>query len=78
MTEQLNQLKQDFTEGLSQISKFWGFPKGMGAIFAVLYLSPAPLSLNVTMQLCVTISSAAIDDDLQILSLSLCYSKQLI
>ena len=46
MTEQLTQLKQDFTEGLSQISKFWGFPKGMGAIFAVLYLSPAPLSLD--------------------------------
>ena len=42
MSEQINQLKQDFTEGLSQISKFWGFPKGMGAIFAVLYLSPPP------------------------------------
>jgi HTH-type transcriptional regulator, glycine betaine synthesis regulator len=40
------QLKQVFTEGLSQISRFWGFPKGMGAIFAVLYLSPAPLSLD--------------------------------
>ena len=46
MSEQLTQLKQDFTEGLSQISKFWGFPKGMGAIFAVLYLSPSPLSLD--------------------------------
>lgn len=46
MSEQLTQLKQEFTEGLSQISKFWGFPKGMGAIFAVLYLSPTPLSLD--------------------------------
>jgi HTH-type transcriptional regulator, glycine betaine synthesis regulator len=46
MSEQLTQLKKDFTEGLSQISKFWGFPKGMGAIFAVLYLSPAALSLD--------------------------------
>jgi DNA-binding transcriptional regulator GbsR (MarR family) len=46
MSDQLTQLKQDFTEGLSQISKFWGFPKGMGAIFAVLYLSPSPLSLD--------------------------------
>lgn len=46
MSEQLTQLKQNFTEGLSQISKFWGFPKGMGAIFAVLYLSPSPLSLD--------------------------------
>jgi DNA-binding transcriptional regulator GbsR (MarR family) len=46
MATNLTQLKQDFTEGLSQISRFWGFPKGMGAIFAVLYLSPAPLSLD--------------------------------
>ena len=46
MSEEITQLKQDFTEGLSQISKFWGFPKGMGAVFAVLYLSPTPLSLD--------------------------------
>ena len=46
MAKKLSQLKQDFTEGLSQISRFWGFPKGMGAIFAVLYISPAPLSLD--------------------------------
>lgn len=50
MTTKLTQLKQDFTEGLSQISRFWGFPKGMGAIFAVLYLSPAPLSLDEIVQ----------------------------
>lgn len=46
MSEEITKLKQDFTEGLSQISKFWGFPKGMGAIFAVLYLSPTALSLD--------------------------------
>src|SRR5512141_214898 len=46
MSTKLPQLKQDFIEGLSQISRFWGFPKGMGAIFAVLYLSPTPLSLD--------------------------------
>ena len=46
MTQSLTTIKQDFTEGLSQISRFWGFPKGMGAIFAVLYLSPTPLSLD--------------------------------
>ena len=46
MPDSLSQIKQDFTEGLSQISRFWGFPKGMGAIFAVLYLSPTPLSLD--------------------------------
>jgi len=46
MAEDLNQLKQDFVLGMSNISSFWGFPKGMGAIFAVLYLSPGPLSLD--------------------------------
>jgi DNA-binding transcriptional regulator GbsR (MarR family) len=37
---------QNFIEGLSGISQFWGFPKGMGAIFAVLYLSPEAASLD--------------------------------
>jgi DNA-binding transcriptional regulator GbsR (MarR family) len=46
MPQTLTKIKQDFTEGLSQISRFWGFPKGMGAIFAVLYLSPTALSLD--------------------------------
>ena len=46
MTQSLNKIKNDFTQGLSQISRFWGFPKGMGAIFAVLYLSPTALSLD--------------------------------
>lgn len=46
MTVKLPELKQNFTESLSQISRFWGFPKGMGAIFGVLYLSPTPLSLD--------------------------------
>jgi DNA-binding transcriptional regulator GbsR (MarR family) len=46
MTDDLPEIKQDFIAGLSNISGFWGFPKGMGAIFAVLYLSPVPLSLD--------------------------------
>ena len=46
MPQSLTKIKQDFTEGLSHISRFWGFPKGMGAIFAVLYLSPTALSLD--------------------------------
>ncbi len=46
MSQSLNKIKKDFTQGLSQISRFWGFPKGMGAIFAVLYISPTPLSLD--------------------------------
>lgn len=46
MPQSLTKIKKDFTEGLSHISRFWGFPKGMGAIFAVLYLSPTALSLD--------------------------------
>jgi DNA-binding transcriptional regulator GbsR (MarR family) len=46
MPQSLIRIKKDFTQGLSQISRFWGFPKGMGAIFAVLYLSPTALSLD--------------------------------
>ena len=29
MPQSLTTIKKDFTEGLSQISRFWGFPKGM-------------------------------------------------
>jgi DNA-binding transcriptional regulator GbsR (MarR family) len=50
MPQSLTNIKKDFTEGLSQISRFWGFPKGMGAIFSVLYLSPTPLSLDEIVQ----------------------------
>lgn len=50
MPTSLAKIKKDFTQGLSQISRFWGFPKGMGAIFAVLYLSPTPLSLDEIVQ----------------------------
>lgn len=50
MTQSLTKIKKEFTQGLSQISRFWGFPKGMGAIFAILYLSPIPLSLDEIVQ----------------------------
>ena len=46
MKDRLATIKKEFTQGLSQISRFWGFPKGMGAIFGALYLSPTPLSLD--------------------------------
>jgi DNA-binding transcriptional regulator GbsR (MarR family) len=46
MDEKLLQARDHFVRGMSRISQFWGFPKAMGAIFAVLYLSPDPLSLD--------------------------------
>ncbi len=46
MDTRLEETRQHFIQGLSQISQFWGYPKAMGAIYAVLYLSPGPLSLD--------------------------------
>lgn len=46
MNEQLDRAQETLIQGLSRISHFWGLPKGMGSIFGVLYLSPAPLSLD--------------------------------
>ena len=45
MTDQ-DPIIQEFIQRMSGISQFWGFPKGMGAIFGVLYLSPEPLPLD--------------------------------
>jgi DNA-binding transcriptional regulator GbsR (MarR family) len=46
MNKNTEQVKKEFIEGLSHISHFWGYPKGVGAVFAVLYLAPTPLSLD--------------------------------
>ncbi len=46
MSTKLLDLKKEFAVSLSQISRFWGFPPGTGAIFGVLYLSPTGLSLD--------------------------------
>jgi len=50
MPQSLAKIKKDFSQGLSHISRFWGFPKGMGAILGVLYLSPTALSLDEIVQ----------------------------
>jgi len=63
----LAQVKQDFTEGLSQISRFWGFPKGMGAIFAVLYLSPSAMALDEITQ-ATGLTKGAISTEVRILA----------
>jgi DNA-binding transcriptional regulator GbsR (MarR family) len=46
MNDQLNSARQNFIQGMSRISHFWGFPKAMGAIYGAIYLSPAPMSLD--------------------------------
>ncbi len=50
MADRSAQIKENFVEALSQISRFWGFPRGVGAVFAVLYLAPEPLSLDEIVQ----------------------------
>jgi DNA-binding transcriptional regulator GbsR (MarR family) len=42
----LDQVRLGLVQGLSRIAHFWGFPKAMGAAYAVIYLSPAPVSLD--------------------------------
>jgi DNA-binding transcriptional regulator GbsR (MarR family) len=39
-------IKHHFVSGMTRIAHFWGFPKAMGAAYAVIYLSPEPLSLD--------------------------------
>jgi len=46
MDQDLLEARQNFIQGMSRISNFWGFPKAMGAIFGAVYLSPTPLSLD--------------------------------
>lgn len=46
MDDTLKNARENFIQGLSRISQFWGFPKAMGAIFAAIYLSPDPASLD--------------------------------
>ncbi|MGA7193737.1 MAG: hypothetical protein WBW94_08910 [Anaerolineales bacterium] len=46
MNKNTEEIKKEFIEGLSHISHFWGYPKGVGAVFAVLYLASTPLSLD--------------------------------
>lgn len=46
MKSQLAKARENFIQGMSRISHFWGFPKAMGAIFGAVYLSPGPVSLD--------------------------------
>jgi DNA-binding transcriptional regulator GbsR (MarR family) len=46
MEQHLLEARENFIQGLSRITNFWGFPKAMGAIFGAVYLSPASLTLD--------------------------------
>ena len=46
MDPELINARENFVQGMSRISHFWGFPKAMGAIYGAIYLSPTSLSLD--------------------------------
>jgi DNA-binding transcriptional regulator GbsR (MarR family) len=42
----LTEARDRLIENLSRISEFWGYSRVMGGLYAALYLSPTPLSLD--------------------------------
>jgi len=46
MNTQLSTAHENFIQGVSRITNFWGFPKAMGAIYGTIFLSPTPLTLD--------------------------------
>ena len=46
MNREMETAHEHFIGGLSRIAHFWGFPKGMGAIYGAVYLSPDQLTLD--------------------------------
>ena len=42
----LDEARQRMIENLSRISEFWGYSRAMGGLYAALYLSPGPISLD--------------------------------
>ena len=42
----LEQAKHNLIQGVGRISSFWGLNKAMGELYALLYLTPRPMSLD--------------------------------
>jgi DNA-binding transcriptional regulator GbsR (MarR family) len=42
----LDAAREHFTQAMSRIAHFWGFPQAMGALYAAIYLAPEPSSLD--------------------------------
>lgn len=50
MDKSIQNAREHFIQGVSRIAHFWGFPKAMGAIFGVVYLSEEPVTLDELVQ----------------------------
>lgn len=46
MTDEIKKAKEHFIKGMCSIALFWGFPEEAGAVYAVIYLSEEPISLD--------------------------------
>ncbi|MBI2862993.1 MAG: hypothetical protein HYX94_00320 [Chloroflexi bacterium] len=46
MADQLREAREGLIQSLGRVSAFWGFSKIVGQLYGLLYLSPAPLSLD--------------------------------
>src|SRR5450759_6024922 len=42
----LSEARERMIENLSRIGEFWGYSRAMGGLYAALYLSPGPVSLD--------------------------------
>lgn len=66
MSEELEQAKDNFIQGMSRVTHFWGFPKAMGAIYGAIYLSPTPVSLD-ELVVQVNVSKGAVSTNVRML-----------
>jgi DNA-binding transcriptional regulator GbsR (MarR family) len=64
MKSDIANARESFIQGVSRIANFWGLPKAMGAIYGVIYLSPAPITLD-TMVEQVGVSKGAVSTNVR-------------
>ncbi|MCA9875372.1 MAG: hypothetical protein H6659_04275 [Ardenticatenaceae bacterium] len=66
MSNELIDAREQFIQGMSRITHFWGFPKAMGAIYGAIYLSPEPVSLDELVDL-VGVSKGSVSTNVRML-----------
>ncbi|MCB8942637.1 MAG: hypothetical protein H6658_02560 [Ardenticatenaceae bacterium] len=66
MENDLQTARENFIQGMSRISSFWGFPRAMGAIYGAIYLSPEPVTLDELVTLA-NVSKGAVSTNVRLL-----------
>jgi DNA-binding transcriptional regulator GbsR (MarR family) len=62
----LDSARSQVIESFSRIAEFWGYPRVAGALYAALYLSPGPLSLDEMMPI-VGVTKGSISTNIRVL-----------